>query len=292
MSCRALADYRALIVVTYLYPTAIFLYWRFARDARCSRRLFTTSSRLTSPSTAIGAARAFPDRLTDAERRLGFDSGASCPVESSRWLLTLPGAGPPSAPSRTFCIPAASTRTRVQRLFDYSCAQEAAALVSSSGLTGKDDIPVPDHPDIEFPASSRAEEKFQLMAGALCYVMPSGKESFSIRDSGSDGAGTPALVSGASEVADHVRERRGRKNFTTNYQSFAVSLDEMLSNQNLRERMGAMGENTSSQGTRLKHPRALVEAVRILSRGRQKPMEPEDHSVRPTTRWLAGPVRR
>jgi len=62
-------------------------------------------------------------------------------------LLTLPAQGRrPAEPY--FCIPAASTRTRVcNELFDYLRAlQEAAALVSSSGPDGQGRHPVPDHP--------------------------------------------------------------------------------------------------------------------------------------------------
>ena len=53
-------------------------------------------------------------------------------------------------------------------LFDYFLrfkAEHPSAL--RLVLTGKDDVPVPDHADIDFRGFVSAEEKFSLMAGGL-----------------------------------------------------------------------------------------------------------------------------
>ena len=106
-------------------------------------------------------------------------------------------------------------------------------------LTGKDDIPVPDHPDIEFRGFVDHEEKLRLMAGAKIFVMPSGNESFSIVTLEAMAQRAPILSSGVSEVlVDHVQES-GAGGIYRDYESFAKTHTQMLSNE---VRLGEMGE--------------------------------------------------
>ncbi len=67
-------------------------------------------------------------------------------------------------------------------------------------LTGKDVMGIPSHPDIEFKGFVSSEEKFQLMAGASIFVMPSPYESFSIVTLEAMAQGTPVLVNGSCQV--------------------------------------------------------------------------------------------
>src|SRR5205085_10074024 len=104
-------------------------------------------------------------------------------------------------------------------------------------MTGKDDIVVPDHPDIEFVGFVSDEGKFSLMAGAAIYMMPSGKESFSIVTLEAMAQRTPVLVSRVSDVlVDHIEQSGGGAIFQ-DYESFAARLAEMLSDEEMRARM-------------------------------------------------------
>ncbi len=108
-------------------------------------------------------------------------------------------------------------------------------------LTGKDDIAIPDHPDIDFRGFVSEEEKFALMAGAAVYMMPSGKESFSIVTLEAMAQKAPVLASGASEViGDHIRRSEAGKIYDE-YSGFAAALDELMRDANLRREMGERG---------------------------------------------------
>src|SRR4029450_2918853 len=74
-------------------------------------------------------------------------------------------------------------------------------------LTGKDDIAVPEHPEIEFRGFVTHEEKFRVRGGAALFVMPSAKESFSIVTMEALGQGTPVLASAAGDVlVEHIEQ--------------------------------------------------------------------------------------
>ncbi|MGI8919168.1 MAG: glycosyltransferase, partial [Pyrinomonadaceae bacterium] len=108
-------------------------------------------------------------------------------------------------------------------------------------LTGKDDIAIPDHPDIDFRGFVSEEEKFALMAGAAVYMMPSGKESFSIVTLEAMAQKVPVLASGASEViGDHIRQSEAGKIYDE-YSGFAAALDALMRDANLRREMGERG---------------------------------------------------
>ena len=90
-----------------------------------------------------------------------------------------------------------------QELFEYFLEfKKAFPSDLRLTLTGKDDMPVPSHPDIEFLGFVSEEEKLSLMAGAKVFVMPSGNESFSIVTLEAMAQRTPVLASGKSEVLE------------------------------------------------------------------------------------------
>ncbi|HUV14276.1 MAG TPA: glycosyltransferase family 4 protein [Acidobacteriota bacterium] len=92
-------------------------------------------------------------------------------------------------------------------------------------LTGDPQFDIKDHPDIIFEGRVDNETKFQLMKGALTFVMPSKYESFSIATLEAMGQGTPVLVNGNSEVLrDHVLNSGAGRCFQ-NESEFGAALD-------------------------------------------------------------------
>ncbi|HEX5884057.1 MAG TPA: glycosyltransferase family 4 protein, partial [Pyrinomonadaceae bacterium] len=108
-------------------------------------------------------------------------------------------------------------------------------------ITGKDDMPVPAHEDIEFRGFVSAEEKFRLMSGARAFVTPSPNESFSIVTLEAMAQHTPILANSASTVlADHIKDS-GAGYVYSDYQSFAHALNEFSSNEAMLTNMGDLG---------------------------------------------------
>src|SRR5258708_39969888 len=148
-------------------------------------------------------------------------------------------------------------------LFDYFIRVKAAHPSSLRlVLTGKDDISIPDHPDIDFRGFVSAEEKFSLMAGAHVYLMPSARESFSIVALEAMAQRTPVLASAESEVlADHIALSEGGSIYH-DYESFTARLNEMLESEKVREQMGERGRNyVVSRYVPERVRQSLVEAV-------------------------------
>ncbi|HEX8887777.1 MAG TPA: glycosyltransferase [Pyrinomonadaceae bacterium] len=258
-------DYRAIIVVTYLYPTAYFSLLEIPKG----RALFAPTLHDEEPAYLSvykhAAQRAHAlIWLTDAERKLGFDLWGELP--GSVVAMAIDSERREAAQRKEPYILYSGRidpNKGCRELFDYFMrfkGQQPSSL--RLVLTGKDDIPVPAHAEIEFLGFVSAEEKFQLMAGAEAYVMPSGKESFSIVTLEAMAQGTPVVVSGASEVlADHVRAS-GAGRIYNDYQTFAASLSEILSNQSLREALGLLGrEYVVSRYTPERIRASLIKAV-------------------------------
>ncbi len=84
-------------------------------------------------------------------------------------------------------------------------------------------------------------EKHDAMAGALAFVHPSTLESFGIVLLESFLAGAPALVHAGSEVLRWQCRRSGGGLWFRHYPDFEEELSLLLSNEDLRKRMGAAG---------------------------------------------------
>lgn len=85
------------------------------------------------------------------------------------------------------------------------------------------------------------QEKHDAMAGALAFVHPSTLESFGIVLLESFLAGTPALVHAGSEVLRWQCRKSGGGLWFRHYPDFEEELSLLLSNEDLRKRMGAAG---------------------------------------------------
>jgi glycosyltransferase involved in cell wall biosynthesis len=133
-------------------------------------------------------------------------------------------------------------------------------------LAGKDDIPVPEHPDIEFRGFVSDEEKFRLMAGANLFLMPSPNESFSIVTMEAMAQRSPVLANGSSDVlTDHIKQS-GAGRIYSDYRSFSRALNLMLSNRAELSMMGDRGrEYAVSKYTKDSVRKALLEAVEEVS---------------------------
>ncbi|MDT4968797.1 MAG: hypothetical protein QOJ64_3534 [Acidobacteriota bacterium] len=257
--------YRAIIVVTYLYPTAYFSLLEVPR----ARALFAPTLHDEQPaylSVFQHAARRAHSIiwLTDAERRLGVSLWGELPGRVVAMAIDAKPREPEAngGPYLLYCG-RIDPNKGCGELFEYFIRfkQENPSPLRLV-LTGKDDIPVPDHPAIEFRGFVSSEEKFRLMAGAAIYVMPSGKESFSIVTLEAMAQRTPVLVSRMSEVlSDHVNQSRCGAIYE-DYDSFAAHAGEILSNRTLREKMGDLGRDYVLSRYEPEHVRrALLEVV-------------------------------
>ncbi|MDQ3818014.1 MAG: glycosyltransferase [Acidobacteriota bacterium] len=259
------SDYRSLIVVTYLYPTAYFS----QLEIPSGRALFAPTLHDEQPAYLSvfkhAAHRAHEIIwLTDAERRLGVDLWGELPGRVVAGAIDARRREPKEQgePYLLYCG-RIDPNKGCGELFDYFIRfKEENPSPLRLVLTGKDDVPVPSHPEIDFRGFVSAEEKFSLMAGAAVYVMPSGKESFSIVTLEAMAQETPVLVTERSDVlTDHVRESGGGLTYS-DYESFAARLGEMLSNERERERMGRAGrEYVVERFVPERIRQALIEAV-------------------------------
>ena len=259
------SSYRAILVVTYLYPTAYFSLLEIPQG----RALFAPTLHDEQPAYLSvykhAAQRAHSlVWLTDAEGRLGQDLWGALPGRVVAMAIDTEPREPAQIgkPYMLYCGRIDPNKGCTD-LFNYFIRfKEENPSPLRLVLTGKDDIPVPDHPEIDFRGFVAAEEKFQLMAGATVYAMPSAKESFSIVAMEAMAQRTPVLVNGASDVlADHVRQSGGGSIYT-DYDSFAARLKEMLADESLRERMTESGrEYVVSRYVPERIRASLIEAV-------------------------------
>jgi glycosyltransferase involved in cell wall biosynthesis len=247
-------EYRAVIFITYLYPTTYF----GLQQLPAGKAIFvpTLHDELPAylPAYKHSARRAGElVWLTAAEQRVGqkiwgdvagrvVAMAIDTNVREPQWMpvpyLLYSGRVDPNKGCR--------------ELFEYFITfKKSHPSKLRLVITGKDDMGVPRHDDIEFKGFVSAEEKFRLMAGATLFVSPSPNESFSIVTLEALAQNTPVLVNGACEVlADHVKVS-GAGRIYRDYDSFAGALSELVSAEELRAQLGRMGRDyvTSRYGT-------------------------------------------
>jgi glycosyltransferase involved in cell wall biosynthesis/SAM-dependent methyltransferase len=259
------SKYRTIIFITYLYPTAYF----GLTEVQRGHALFAPTLHNEQPaylSVYKYAARRAHSLiwLTEAERRLGHILWGELPGRVVGMAIdsTLREPVLHDEPFLLYCGRIDPNKGCLE-LFDYFIRfKEQHPSPLRLVLTGKDDIRVPDHPEIEFRGFVTAEEKFSLMAGATAYMMPSGKESFSIVTLEAMAQRTPVLVTSASDVlANHVKQSGGGRIYQ-DYESFASQLSQLLSDESMRSRMGEAGRvYVTSRYTSERVRQSLIEAV-------------------------------
>jgi glycosyltransferase involved in cell wall biosynthesis len=239
-------DYRALLFITYLYPTTYF----GLQQIPAGHALFAPTLHDELPAyLPVYKYSAHHARevvwLTAAEARVGQKLWGDLPgrvvsmaidtqLREARWTpapyILYSGRVDPNKGCR--------------QLFDYFIRYKQMRPSSLRlVITGKDDIPVPVREDIEFRGFVTPEEKFQLMAGAKLFVNPSPNESFSIVTLEAMAQGAPALVSSVSSVlADHIKDSGAGRVFS-DFESFAHALDQICSNDETRARLGQLGRD-------------------------------------------------
>lgn len=239
-------DYRALIFITYLYPTTYF----GLQQVPSGRALFAPT--LHDELPAYLPAYKYSARhahelvwLTAAEQRVGRKLWGDLPGRIVSMAIDTELREPQWMPTPYILYSGRVDPNKgCNQLFDYfirfkKMAPSSLRLV----ITGIDDIPVPVHEDIEFRGFVTAEEKFRLMAGAKLFVNPSPNESFSIVTLEAMAQNTPVLVNEASTVlADHIKDS-GAGRVYSDYRSFAQALTELVANEDIRTTMGQRGRD-------------------------------------------------
>jgi FkbM family methyltransferase len=279
-------DYRALIFITYLYPTTYFGLQQIPRH----RALFAPTLHDELPAYLPAykhSARCAHELvwLTAAEQRVGQKLWGELPgrvvsmaidtrIREPQWMPTPYILYSGRVDPNKGCVD----------LFDYFITFKK---IRPSNLrlvvTGKDDIPVPRHEDIDFRGFVSAEEKFRLMAGALLFANPSPNESFSIVTLEAMAQRTPVLANGASEVlADHIKDS-GAGRVYVSYPTFAAALTEMLSDQVKLREIGAKGRAyVTAAYNRARIQKSLIESIEQIPESNTDLPEADEPS------WIGG----
>jgi glycosyltransferase involved in cell wall biosynthesis len=261
---RRWSDYKAIIFVTYLYPTTYFGLFQIPKYSGLIAPTLhdEPTAHLTAFKHAAQRARSIV-WLTDAERRFGWHLWGKLPGRVIAMSVETGLRKPKELPSPYLLYCGRIDPNKGSRqLFEYFLEfKKAFPSDLRLLLTGKDDMPVPPHPDIEFLGFVSEEEKLSLMAGARVFVIPSPNESFSIVTLEAMAQRTPVLASSKSEVlVDHIKSS-GAGRVYENFESFAAALQEMLS-EDKRLEFGNLGREYALSRYRPEHVReSLKEAV-------------------------------
>ncbi|HID63739.1 MAG TPA: glycosyltransferase [Anaerolineae bacterium] len=108
-------------------------------------------------------------------------------------------------------------------------------------LVGTQVMEIPTHPDILYLGRLSERDKFDALAAAEVFVMPSEYESYSIVVLEAMLAGTPVLVNGDCEVLRQHCLRSQAGLYYVGRDDFAAGLELLLDDPALRQRMGANG---------------------------------------------------
>lgn len=109
-------------------------------------------------------------------------------------------------------------------------------------LVGKVEVPIPERPDIVAVGFVPDQTKYDAIAGAELFVLPSRFESLSIAFLESLAVGTPVLCHAASEVLRGHCERSNAALYYESYPEFEASLELLLSSGRLRQLLRRRGQ--------------------------------------------------
>ncbi|MDQ2974168.1 MAG: glycosyltransferase [Acidobacteriota bacterium] len=255
------SEYKTIIFVTYLYPTTYFGLLQIPKNYA-----FLAPTLHDEPTAYLSAYKHAAHRarsiiwLTDAERRVGSNLWGELPgqVVSAGIETALHQPAKLSKPYLLYCG-RIDPNKGCRELFDYFIRFKSEFPSELSlVLAGKNDVSIPNHPDIEFRGFVPADEKYSLMAGATLFVMPSRNESFSFVTMEAMAQQTPVLASSGSEVlVDHIT-RSGAGRIYNDYMSFAATLAEMLSDDRKLQDMGSKGRDYVVSKYQPKHIHAAL----------------------------------
>ena len=241
---RTWTKYQTIIFVTYLYPTTYFGIMEVPKN-----QCLLVPTLHDEPLAYLSAYKHMARRaraclwLSEAERALGNGIWGTLPGSIVQMSVDTRLRDPAdlSVPYLLYCGRIEANKN-CNELFEYFIKfkrdfPSPLRLI----LTGKKEMQVPDHLDIEFLGFVPTEKKFSLMSGASILLVPSAFESLSIVTLEAMGQKTPVLVDARSEVlCSHVKQS-GAGRIYEGYQSFANELTEMLKDQKTLSEMGARG---------------------------------------------------
>ena len=260
------SDYKAILFTTYLYPTS---YFGILQVPKHTALLAPTlhdekTAYLSAFKYAAHRARSIV-WLTKSEQDVGAKLWGELPGQVVAMSLDTESRDPIQLenPYLIYCGRVDPNKGCIE-MFNYFIEFKKQHPSNLRLLiTGKDDMPVPAHPDIDFRGFVDDEEKFQLMAGAKMFVMPSGNESFSIVTLEAMAQRAPVLASGVSEVlVDHVNTS-GAGRIYGDYETFAAAINDMLRDEGRLAEMGKLGRDyVLSRFTRERVRNALLDAVK------------------------------
>ncbi len=259
------SDYKAIIFTTYLYPTSYFGIFQVPKQTALLAPTLhdEMTAYLSAFKYAAHRARSIV-WLTKAEQEVGAKLWGELPGQVVAMSLDTESREPAQLkdPYVIYCGRVDPNKGCIE-LFKYFIEYKKQNPSNLRLLiTGKDDMPVPSHPDIDFRGFVDDEEKFGLMAGAKMFVMPSGNESFSIVTLEAMAQRAPVLASEVSEVlVDHINES-GAGTIYGNFETFSAALNDMLRNEQKLAQMGELGRQyVLSRFTRERVREALMNAV-------------------------------
>ncbi len=236
-------DYQSVLFITYLYPTTYFA----LPQIPASRTLLAPTLH-DEPPAYLSAYKYMAHRvrsliwLTNAEKLLGHKLWGELPgnVVSMGVETTLYPPANLEYPYILYCgrIDSSKGCNELMNYFVQFKKDHPSNLRLI--LTGKDEVKIVRHPDIEFWGFVSKEEKFKLMAGASIFVMPSPYESFSIVTLEAMAQRTPVLVNGRCQVlVEHVVVSKGGSIYQ-DYESFAQALLELMKDPQRLTEMGKL----------------------------------------------------
>ena len=237
---RRSCDYSAIVFITYLFPTTYFGMQQVPRD-RCL--LLPT---LHDEAPAHLCAYKYMTRRarmllwnTPAEQSLGAELWGELPGRLVGMGINCREYAPaqPGYPYLLYSGRIDTFKGSWELVEYFSRYKREYPSDLRLILTGKDEMGLPIKPDIEFRGFVSEDEKFQLMAGALLFVMSSPHESLSVVSLEAMAQGTPVLANGRSQVvADHIRNSESGCIYN-DYSGFAGAVNELLQNRGYRIRM-------------------------------------------------------
>lgn len=235
-------DYQSVLFITYLYPTTYFA----LPQIPASRTLLAPTLH-DEPPAYLSAYKYMAHRvrsliwLTNAEKLLGHKLWGELPGNVVSMAVETTPYPPANLeyPYILYCgrIDSSKGCNELMNYFVQFKKDNPSDLRLI--LTGKDEVKIVRHPDIEFRGFVSKEEKFKLMSGASIFVMPSPYESFSIVTLEAMAQRTPVLVNGRCQVlVEHVVLSKGGSIYQ-DYESFAQALLELIKDP---QRLAEMGK--------------------------------------------------